>query len=113
MEDQNWLVEFIKSNWVGIVIIVVISGSFLYFQDDLAAIDARKKLKRAERLTNLKDFVVGQFGTLEVVDNFYSDSSVYSANVSVDLSKPMLLVKCRPEHANPADDKCWVVKELN
>ena len=70
--------------------------------------DADRDKKNARRL-HFEAFVRTALGPIHVIDGYWDHSGTYGGNVSLDVTKPMLLVKCKQvEEVDP----CWVVKEV-
>ena len=71
--------------------------------------DADRDRKNARRL-HFEAFVNETLGALKIVDHYWDHSGTYGGHVSVDVSKPMILVKCRQAKEV---DPCWVVQEVD
>ena len=71
--------------------------------------DADRDRKNARRL-HFEAFVRTAIGPVQVVDHYWDHSGTYGGHVSVDVTKPMLLVKCR--QVKEKVDPCWVVQEV-
>lgn len=102
--------EFWRRNKGPFLVLLVIGCIAVFISPHLKKWDEEKAAWRAERRATMEQFVNTNLGTIQVVDGYWDNGTQYGANISIDVSKPMVFVKC--EGPGNGNDKCWVVKKV-
>lgn len=111
MEDKSIIEKFVGKNIVPITFLVIVSSLALIITPLIMGRERKNQIEEDEYVENIKKFTqevgLGEVKIVEYVYRTYDNIAHYAASVSVDRTKPLILIKCRK-----SDNICWVVKEL-
>ena len=105
--DEPKFVKFIKNNLFFILVSVGIVSFYFISKDTLEKYETERQTDIRSKKENIRNFAKEKLGGFQIMDSWHNWDTSYGARVSVDVTKPMVYIECRP-----SDDFCWVVQEV-